>query len=95
MDRQPLITITYRDRQLKGFAWIGGLSWLVAKAPAERRGELIGGALAAAIFGILVGPALGGLATVTGPEPVFASAALFGTAMAVWTYLTPSPGATP
>jgi MFS family permease len=77
------------------FAWIGGLSWLVSATPADRRGEIIGSALAAAIFGILVGPVLGSLASVTGPEPVFASAALFGTAMAVWTYLTPAPGPTP
>ena len=77
------------------FAWIGGLSWLVSETPADRRGEVIGAALAAAIFGILMGPVLGALATVTGPEPVFASAAVFGSAMAVWTFLTPSPGLTP
>ena len=40
-----------------------------------------------------MGPVLGAIATVTGPEPVFASAAVFGTAMAVWTYLTPVAGA--
>lgn len=77
------------------FAWIGGLSWLVSETPADRRGEVIGSALAAAIFGILMGPVLGGLATVTGPEPVFASAAVFGTVMAAWTYVTPAPGPTP
>ena len=33
----------------------------------ERRGEVIGSALAAAIFGILLGPVIGGIATVTGP----------------------------
>ncbi len=77
------------------FAWIGGLSWLVSETPADRRGELIGSALAAAIFGILMGPVIGALATVTGPEPVFGSAALFGSAMAVWTYFTPAPGPTP
>ncbi|MGI9019106.1 MAG: MFS transporter, partial [Solirubrobacterales bacterium] len=75
-------------------AWIGGLSWLVSEAPAERRGELIGSALAAAIFGILMGPVLGGIASATGPEPVFASAALFGTALAAWTYASPAPGPT-
>jgi MFS family permease len=74
------------------FAWIGGLSWLVTAAPAERRGELIGSALAAAIFGVLMGPVIGAIASVTGPEPVFSSAAILGTVLAVWTYLTPAPG---
>jgi MFS family permease len=74
------------------FAWIGGLSWLVSAAPAERRGELIGSALAAAIFGVLMGPVIGGIASVTGPEPVFSSAAVLGTVLAVITYRTPAPG---
>jgi MFS family permease len=73
-------------------AWIGGLSWLVTAAPAERRGELIGSALAAAIFGVLLGPVIGGIASVTGPEPVFSSAAVLGTVLAVLTYRTPAPG---
>ncbi len=74
------------------FAWIGGFSWLVTAAPAERRGELIGSALAAAIFGVLLGPVIGGIASVTGPEPVFSSAAVLGTVLAVLTYRTPAPG---
>ena len=75
------------------FAWIGGLSWLVSETPADRRGEVIGSALAAAIFGDPHGPGdSGALATVTGPEPVFASAAVFGSAWPSGRYLTPSPG---
>jgi MFS family permease len=77
------------------FAWIGGLSWLVTAAPADRRGELIGSALAAAIFGVLMGPVIGSIATALGPEPVFSSAAVLGTCLAAWTYLTPGPGPTP
>jgi MFS family permease len=56
-------------------AWVGGFSWLIAVAPAERRGEVIGSGLAAAIFGFLLGPVLGGAATVTSPELVFSLAA--------------------
>ena len=52
-------------------AWTGGLAWLIAAAPVDRRGELIGAALAAAIFGILLGPVIGGIASVIGPEIVF------------------------
>ena len=46
--------------------WAAGMAWLVSAAPAERRGELIGSALAAAIVGVLFGPVLGGAATVVG-----------------------------
>src|SRR5262245_4741674 len=45
-------------------AWTGGLAWLIAAAPDGRRGEVIGSALAAAIFGILLGPVIGAIATV-------------------------------
>ena len=55
------------------FTWSGALAWLVAAAPRERRGEIIGSALGAAITGTLVGPALGGLADVVGTFVVFAA----------------------
>ncbi|MGH2950645.1 MAG: MFS transporter, partial [Solirubrobacterales bacterium] len=35
-------------------AWTGGLTWLISAAPRDRRGELIGSALAAAIAGVLL-----------------------------------------
>jgi MFS family permease len=63
-------------------AWTGGLAWLIAAAPVERRGELIGAALAAAIFGILLGPVIGGIATLVGPEIVFCSVAVIATVLA-------------
>ena len=75
-------------------SWIGAFSWLVSAAPAERRGEMIGSALAAAIFGVLLGPVLGGIATVIGPEPVFSSAAVLGSALAAWTWATAAPAPT-
>src|ERR671925_1659776 len=39
--------------------WAAGGAWLVSATPADRRGELIGSALAAAIVGVLLGPVLG------------------------------------
>ena len=36
--------------------WAAGMAWLVSAAPVERRGELIGAALSAAIVGVLLGP---------------------------------------
>ena len=37
-------------------AWTGGLAWLLAAGPRERRGELVGSVLAVAIVGLLLGP---------------------------------------
>ena len=54
-------------------AWSGGLSWLIAATPRGRRGELLGTALAAAIFGALLGPALGGLAALVGTRWTFSA----------------------
>ena len=78
-------------------AWTGALGWLLAAAPSERRGEMIGAALAAAIFGILLGPVIGSVATVTGPEIVFCAVAAFAVALAAWVVLTPGlePGGVP
>ena len=70
-------------------AWTGGLAWLLAAAPADRRGEMIGAALAAAIFGILLGPVIGGIATVTGPEVVFCAVAVIAAVLAAWVLATP------
>src|SRR5207302_5420167 len=52
-------------------SWAAGLSWLMARAPAGRRAEMIGTALAAAIAGGLLGPVLGTAASQTSPELVF------------------------
>jgi MFS family permease len=77
--------------------WSGGLAWLLKAAPSERRGELIGSALAAAIAGVLLGPVLGGAATATSPELVFSCVAAIGIVLAVWTLATPAaaPSAAP
>jgi MFS family permease len=78
-------------------SWSAGMAWLVGGSPAERRGELIGAVLAAAIVGVLLGPVLGAAATVLGPEPVFASVALPALLLAVVAWRTPgvAPGPPP
>lgn len=63
--------------------WAAGFAWVVERAPPERRGELIGTPLAAAIAGTLVGPVLGTLADEIGPEPVFCGVALAAILLAV------------
>jgi MFS family permease len=80
------------------FMWAAGMAWLVSASPADRRGELIGSALGAAIVGVLFGPVLGGAATLVGDEVVFScvSAAAIGLACWAWTIPgvppEPSPG---
>jgi MFS family permease len=69
--------------------WAAGMAWLVSAAPPERRGELIGSALGAAIVGVLFGPVLGGAATVVSQEVVFSGVSLVATALAVWAWTTP------
>jgi MFS family permease len=59
-------------------SWAGALSWLVGSAPRDRRGELIGSAMAAAIAGALFGPVLGGAAEAAGRGPVFGLVAVAG-----------------
>jgi MFS family permease len=70
--------------------WSGALAWLLEAAPSERRGELIGSALAAAIGGFLLGPLLGGAATATSPKLVFSFVSLAGLVLAGWTLVTPA-----
>ncbi len=74
-------------------AWTGGLTWIMASAPRERRGEMIGSVLAVAIFGIMLGPVLGGLASELGPEGVFSAVAVAAAGLFCWAAVT--PGAEP
>jgi MFS family permease len=71
------------------FMWAAGMAWLVSASPPERRGELIGSALAAAIIGVLFGPVLGGAATLVGPEVVFSGVSVVAAGLAVWAWHTP------
>src|SRR3954447_21989087 len=73
-------------------SWAGGLAWLVAAAPPERRGELIGVALGAAIGGSLLGPVLGAAAVALGTKPVFGAVALVAGGLAVLAATTPGGG---
>ena len=67
-----------------GFTWAGALAWMLAAAPRERRGELMGSALGAAVFGALLGPVIGAAAALLGRGPVFSALAVLAVVLAVW-----------
>jgi MFS family permease len=58
-------------------SWAGGLAWIVAEAPPERRGALIGTALGAAIGGALFGPVIGTVASAIGRTAAFSGVVVF------------------
>ena len=72
------------------FSWTGALAWLVAAAPAGRRGRLIGSAFGAAIAGAMFGPVLGAVASFTGTAPAFAAVA--GVALLLGAGAAATPG---
>ena len=88
----PGVEVLIAARFVQGFtsaaSWAGALAWLVGASPRERRGELIGTALGAAIVGGLLGPVLGGIADVTTPEAAFSGVAVLAALLALWAWRT-------
>lgn len=67
-----------------GTLWAGAFAWLLAVAPRNRRGELLGAAMGAAIFGALLGPVLGAAAAIAGRGPVFSIFAASAIVLGLW-----------
>jgi MFS family permease len=76
-------------------SWAGALAWLVAAAPRGRRGALIGTTMGAAVFGALLGPVLGAIASLAGVRVTFVGVSLLGVALATWVAVTPGVPAQP
>lgn len=52
-------------------SWAGGIAWIVVETPDDRRGEMIGRAVGAAVVGSLFGPVVGTLASAVGRPILF------------------------
>jgi MFS family permease len=74
-----------------GCIWGGGLAWVIAISPRDRRGEMLGSVFASAIFGTLIGPMLGTLAVAAGTRVVFACVGGVSLALTGWTLQHPEP----
>ena len=66
-------------------AWAAALAWLISQAPRARRATVIGGAVGAALIGMVVGPVIGSAATWIGRGIVFSGIAVVLAAMAALT----------
>ena len=72
------------------FSWAGALAWLVGAAPPQRRGTMIGATMGAAVFGALLGPVVGAIATLAGIRPTFIGVSVAG--FALWAWVAGRPG---
>ena len=73
--------------------WAGALAWLTVATPRERRGELIGIAFGAAVFGAILGPMFGAVADAVGIGASFAVVGAVAALLAGWA--ATRPGAAP
>jgi predicted MFS family arabinose efflux permease len=70
-------------------SWAGAMAWVAGAAPRDRRGEMIGTTMGAAVAGALAGPAIGTLGDAIGITPTFCGVAVVGALLAVWALRTP------
>src|SRR3954470_20690291 len=80
----PLAAARFAQGCGSAFTWAGSFALLLAAAPRERRGELIGTAMGAAIFGALLGPVIGAAAALLGRATVFAALTALSVLLGAW-----------
>lgn len=80
-------------RFVQGFSstmtWAGALAWLTVAAPRKRRGELLGFAFGAAVFGAIVGPMFGAAADAISIRGTFSGVGAIALALAAWAATRP------
>jgi MFS family permease len=85
----PLFAARFLQGFGSGFTWAGAFAWLISAGPRDRRGELLGTALGAAVIGVLLGPVVGAAAALVGRGPIFTAVGALGVVLAVWTFRVP------
>jgi MFS family permease len=85
-----LDTARFLQGLASSFSWTGALAWLVAGTAAERRGTVIGQAFASAVGGALLGPVLGGAASVLGVGWTFGAVAAASAGLVAWAATMPA-----
>ena len=86
-----LVAVRFAGGFGSALSWVAAFTWLVDRAPEERRAEMIGLMISAAVVGALLGPVLGSVAATVGLLPAFASVAVVGGVIAVWAALEQAP----
>jgi MFS family permease len=86
-----LVAVRFAGGFGSALSWVAAFTWLVDRAPEERRAEMIGVMISAAVVGALLGPVLGSVAATVGLLPAFASVAVVGGVIAVWAALEQAP----
>ena len=72
------------------FSWIAAFTWITSTASEERRGQMIGTLISAAVVGSLLGPLLGAAADRFGIAPTFATVAGAGALVFAWASTQPA-----
>ena len=70
--------------------WAGALAWLTVATPRERRGELIGTAFGAAVFGAILGPMFGAVADAVSVRASFGAVGAVAALLAAWAASRPT-----
>ena len=70
-------------------SWTGGMGWLSSVAPPERRGAMMGTAMAAATGGALLGPVLGAIARGIGTGATFGTVGVLAAVLLVAVLVVP------
>ena len=71
-------------------SWAGGLGWVAAETPVDRRGAMMGRAVGAGIAGALFGPVVGTVATAAGRGVTFGAVAVVAVLLLAQTRGLPS-----
>lgn len=74
-----------------GCIWAGGMTWVVALTPRERRSEVLGSLFRTVILGTMLGPLVGTLAVGIGTTVVFAGVGVASLGLVAWTIRYPDP----